>query len=452
MVYKNLFINAILRTILLAVSCYLLAYSHVKFNDWLINANLIILILVQVYLMINYFNRLNERLADFFTAIENDDISFALNPKFREEKYKKLAAKLINISNKIKNLRIENEKQHFFFKYIVENVDIGLIGFNENGKVEFINKAALDILNLKKINTVTDLEMVSPNLPGRLLKNKTDGQLLIKTMQNGMMVPISIKIKEFKFYDKNIILTSFQNIKAELEEKELDSWQKTMRVLTHEIMNSIGPIVSSIDTISDIFSKEKKEGPKPLAEINEEMIIDTLKGIQIVKDRSIGLNTFVKNFRQLTSMPKIDARPLNIKKLFDQICFLFKNDCKNENIKIITEIYPYALEVIADKNLLEQVIINLVKNAIDALQSAKDKKVHLKAFIDYSNRVNIQVIDNGQGIKEELIDQVFLPFFTTKKNGSGIGLSWAKQIMKLHGGDVTLKSILNKETKITLTF
>jgi len=262
MVYKNLFINAILRTILLAVSCYLLAYSHVKFNDWLINANLIILILVQVYLMINYFNRLNERLADFFTAIENDDISFALNPKFREEKYKKLAAKLINISNKIKNLRIENEKQHFFFKYIVENVDIGLIGFNENGKVEFINKAALDILNLKKINTVTDLEMVSPNLPGRLLKNKTDGQLLIKTMQNGMMVPISIKIKEFKFYDKNIILTSFQNIKAELEEKELDSWQKTMRVLTHEIMNSIGPIVSSIDTISDILSKEKKRRAK----------------------------------------------------------------------------------------------------------------------------------------------------------------------------------------------
>ncbi|MBN2521593.1 MAG: hypothetical protein JXB17_13860, partial [Bacteroidales bacterium] len=151
MVYKNLYVNSIIRIILIVITCYVLTYVYIKLNDWLIISNLIALLIIQLVLMINYFNKLNSKLDDFFSSLENDDVSFSIHSKFREKKFKKLVERLTNISNKIKNLRIENEKQNFFFKYVVENVNIGLLGIDKEGKVELINKALYEILNIKTI-------------------------------------------------------------------------------------------------------------------------------------------------------------------------------------------------------------------------------------------------------------------------------------------------------------
>lgn len=454
MVYKNLYVNSIIRIILIVITCYVLTYVYIKLNDWLIISNLIALLIIQLVLMINYFNKLNSKLDDFFSSVENDDVSFSIHTKFREKKFKKLVERLTNISSKIKNLRIENEKQNFFFKYVVENVNIGLLGIDKEGKVELINKALYEILNIKTISNISQLDDASPGIVSKLVKLNPDSQILIKMKQDGITTPISVKAKEYNFYDKNIKLFSFQNIKRELEEKELDSWQKMIRILTHEIMNSTGPIVSSIDTISDILKDESKKGPKSMKDIDDEMINDTLKGIQIIKERSIGLNDFVNNFRKLTVMPKLNIENLKLEPVFENIFYLFNNDFKKNKIQTEIEIYPAHLYLPVDRKLFEQVLINLIKNSIDGLKQIKNKKkiINLKAFLDYLNRVNVQVIDNGKGIDEQIIDQVFLPFFTTKENGSGIGLSWVKQIMKLHGGDVLLKSVTEQETIVTLIF
>ncbi len=454
MVYKNLFVNSIIRIVLILINCYIIAYVQIKLNDWLIFSNLVALLIIQLVLMINYFNQLNSKLDDFFSSVDNDDVSFSIHSKFREKKFKRLVERLTNISNKIKNLRIENEKQNFFFKYVVENVNIGLLGIDKEGKVELINKAVYEILNIKTITNISQLDVSSPGIVSKLLRLNSDSQILIKTKQNGIITPILVKANKYNFYDKNIKLFSFQNIKRELEEKELESWQKMIRILTHEIMNSTGPIVSSIDTISDILKDENKKGPKSKKDINDEIIHDILKGIQIIKERSIGLNDFVNNFRQLTVMPKLNIENFKLEPVFKNILYLFNSDFKRNKIQTEIEIYPVYLDLSVDRKLFEQVLINLIKNSIDGLKQIKNKKkiINLKAFLDYLNRVNVQVIDNGKGIDEEIIDQVFLPFFTTKENGSGIGLSWVKQIMKLHGGDVLLKSVIEQETIVTLIF
>ncbi len=233
--------------------------------------------------------------------------------------------------------------------------------------------------------------------------------------------------------------------------KELESWQKLIRILTHEIMNSISPISSTIKTIKEFLSTNSKKA-KSINDIEQEIIDDSVNGLNIIEERSDGLVDFVEKFRSLTLQPKPIFRQFSIKELFENIKLLMTKELNENNILLEIEVIPESLALTADKKLVEQILINLVNNSIQAFDNTKDRRITLRALYIANKNVVIQVIDNGTGISDENMERIFVPFFATKYKGSGIGLSLSREIMRLHNGKIRVRSVPEKETVFTLEF
>jgi two-component system, NtrC family, nitrogen regulation sensor histidine kinase NtrY len=304
-------------------------------------------------------------------------------------------------------------------------------------------------LAVNRPENLTELDKRFENLSKTLLELSSGQQIMLRLNLAHDTFPISFKVNDYRFLDSSIKLISFHNIRNELDMQELESWQKLIRVLTHEIMNSTGPITSSIDSIKEFLVDEETNEIKT---IDNAVLKDVVRGIDIIKDRSIGLSEFVQNFRSLTIKPEIKPEKFEVQQLFNHVQFLLSDEIKNNSINVHIACFPLNLSLLADKNLVEQVIINLVKNAIDAFWEKGQKLIYLKAYYDINNNVVIQVIDNGKGISDELMDKIFVPFFTTREKGSGIGLSLSRQIMQMHQGSISARSEPEKETIFELRF
>src|SRR5690606_38475336 len=250
------------------------------------------------------------------------------------------------------------------------------------------------------------------------------------------IMQLSVYVIELVLMDVKFKLVSLQNIQSELEEKEMEAWQNLVKVLTHEIMNSIAPISSLATTIrEDIQSFADKKIPVPYEDME-----DYLMGINTIEKRSEGLITFVSDFRSLAHIPTPKFTAIKIRDLFDQVEMLFHNQLKSHQIQLKKNIVPIDLLLFADRTLIEQVLINLIQNAIHAVGDREEKNIFMKAFIDENGKIIIEISDTGKGIEEEALAKIFIPFFTTKKIGSGIGLSLSKQIMRRHKGNIQVKS------------
>jgi two-component system nitrogen regulation sensor histidine kinase NtrY len=241
-------------------------------------------------------------------------------------------------------------------------------------------------------------------------------------------------------------LVAIQDIKNEMETKELESWIKLIRVLTHEIMNSVAPVTSLSQTILGYF--KNLDGNQP----DEKIIGNTIKGLEIINERGSGLISFVENYRKLTRLPQPDKKPINVGQLLENTIMLIKYEPVNEQVQISWKTNPSDLEIIADKEQISQVLINLIKNSLEALKNLNEGKIMLSGEINTSGRVQITIIDNGPGIPEDLMDKIFIPFFTTKESGSGVGLSLSRQIMMLHNGTLKVVSVQGKQTLAIMEF
>jgi nitrogen fixation/metabolism regulation signal transduction histidine kinase len=314
------------------------------------------------------------------------------------------------------------------------------------------NKAASELFRIRELSNLVVLDQIYPDFSKILMKMKSAEQKLIKIDSGNEIKQLSIKATEFKILENPKKLVSIQNIKNELEDNELDSWQKLIRVLTHEIMNSTAPITSSIKIITRFFKNEKTDKPKQSGEIDNEIIQHTIRGLGIIEERSEGLTNFVDKYRSLTNLPKPKFSKFPVSEMFESIRILMEEKIKANNIICEQHIYPQSLVLNADKKMIEQVIINLIINSVNALEGIENKKIELKSFLEFNERIVIQVVDNGKGIPKEIIDKVFMPFFTTKEEGSGIGLSLSRQIMRLHGGTIKVQSEPLVETIFTLRF
>lgn len=456
MIYNKLFLNIIIRILLIAITCLSLSYFLFRFDNHLVVANLVFifiaLLAIQSYLFLRSINITNYNLEKFFKSLENNDTSVSFKYEKGYLSYQKLMERMNMIKQKINNLRMENERQFQYFKAVVENVGIGLMVFQPEGKMEVLNEAGGKILNIPHINNLSQLDQHFEGLSERLMNLSSKQQVMYRLNISNNLVPVSFKVNDYRFFDHSIRLISFQNIKNELDAQELESWQKLIRVLTHEIMNSTGPITSSIDTIKEFLIDENSGKEKGITELNQETIQDVLRGISIIKERSVGLSEFIRNFRNLTQNHNLRPDKFSVFKLFNDLKFLLNNELISKQINLRIAVLPENLEFFADRKLIEQVIMNLIYNSIDALKGIDDKIIQLKAFADFSNHYIIQVVDNGKGIPEEIMDKIFIPFFTTHEEGSGIGLSLSRQIMQLHQGTISVKSIPDKETIFELTF
>lgn len=438
MVYKKLYINIIIRVILLVATCMLIAFSVPTKKVFLI-FNHTVLLLIQIVLLIRYLNRVNYELADFFESISNSDYNFLKFPRNKGKSYNKLYDSLSEIETILKKSEIESILKSQYLFTAIENVATGLIWFDENGDVILINKATRQLLNFKSIKNIIELDKLIMGFTRILKEIKPSENKLVKINIGNEFKQLSINATELIQQGKHIKLISIQNIKSELDEAELESWQKLIRVLAHEIMNSIGPITTTTTAIAKYFRDEHGKAVSK-ERVSNFTINNTLEGLEIIEDRSIGLKDFVSNYRQLTNLPKPNFKEVRLKKFIERIVRLFSEEFLKNGINIHVNVNPNDLVLIADEKLISHVIINLIKNSIEAFGNRENPEIKIIAYKGKQGEVIICVSDNGHGIPDDLIDKVFIPFFTTRDEGSGIGLSLSRQIMRIHKGSIDVNS------------
>ena len=241
-----------------------------------------------------------------------------------------------------------------------------------------------------------------------------------------------------------------QDIRKELDEKELDSWLKLIRVLTHEIMNSIAPVTSLSENLCSYYIREGEA--IPAGEVTEKMVQNTIRGLKVINEQGIGLIRFVETYRKLTRLPEPVRSAVRIGELVENTVMLYRQELEEKMVRVSLHAAKSDMELSIDEKLISQVLINLVKNAAEALEGREEAGIRIECRENENRQAEVLVIDNGPGIAPDMIDEIFIPFFTTRENGSGIGLSLSRQIMRLHNGSLKVRSIPERETVFTMTF
>jgi two-component system nitrogen regulation sensor histidine kinase NtrY len=452
MVLNRFFINVFVRVTLIALTSVLLGIvlQHLDRGYYYTLTGIIFLIVLQALLLVNQVNKTNTDLEKFFSSAQNNDSSVRFSENPMNNSFRRFHDRMNNLNTIIQSVKIENEKTSQFLQTVVDHVDIGLLSFDENGRIEIYNRAAKRYLKVQQPRQLSSLKTENDGLFKIISTIKPGQEILHKMIIDNILQSILVKAIKLKFESNAIELVSFQDITNELDKKELDSWQRLIRVLTHEIMNSISPITSLTTVISGYFKKKDDDSQIPLELIDNQIVSKTLSGLNTIEETGKGLLGFVDKYRSLTSLPKPELSKFTIDSLFRKCKLLMESNISN-NIKITTNVNPEDIAIVADYAQVEQILINLIKNAIEASSEKKNGTIHLKAFYADDGTI-IQVEDNGIGISGDIIEDVFVPFYTTKESGSGIGLSLSKQIMQNHNGTISVNSAPNKGSEFTLKF
>jgi two-component system nitrogen regulation sensor histidine kinase NtrY len=452
MVFKIFRINCIIRVLFIAATCFLFFYLF--FKTGLYAALLItgILILYQIYSLIHYVEKTNRDLARFFESIKYEDFSQRFKNNKLGPSFASLQQALSNVADAFRKARAEKEEHYRYLQTVVQHVGIGLIAFQPDGKVELINTAAKRLLKVAHLKNVKSLESKSKTLTKTLLQLKSREKALVKVEDHNELLHLALYATEFKLGGRSFSLVSLQNIHSELEEKEIEAWQKLIRVLTHEIMNSVTPIASLASTINELIQESTKSLDFEKEAEASENLNDISQALQTIQKRSKGLLHFVDAYRNITLIHKPNFSIFSIKELFARIEKLMRTNIAEKAVEFKMNIDPESLELTADPELIEQVLINLMLNALQAVKGRKKPKIELNASLDSNGKIIIRIIDNGRGIPKENLEKIFIPFFSTKEGGSGIGLSLSRQIMRLHKGSISVHSEPHERTVFNLIF
>ncbi|WP_235934283.1 sensor histidine kinase [Sunxiuqinia indica] len=448
---KHSFLINILSRLLLIIAVAIgIGWAFFGANQLIVGSVLSLFLVILLFNVLHYQNRVNERINYFFEAVKNEDFSLAFPAHKNDKIIRELNTHLADVNKQIQLIQMKNHQQEQYFRALIEHVGIGILSYDENGFVVHANSALKKLLGLEQFTHLKQLEKVDNKLAQLLPQILQNGQRLISFNNKQGKVNVSIKASTFQNKNKTMTLLSVQDINKELDEKELDSWMRLIRVLTHEIMNSIAPVTSLSESLSNFFTKEGQ--PISPAEINQKMINTTIRGLEVIKEQGNGLITFVESYRKLTRLPKPEKKLISIGDLLEKTALLRRSNLTGNKIRINVTIPNDRLLLLADEKLISQVLINLVKNAVEALEGQEKGVIELSGRENQNGEVEIWVRDNGPGISPELIDEIFVPFFTTRESGSGIGLSLSRQIMRMHGGSLKVNSIPQKETCFILQF
>lgn len=451
MVLKNFRMNLILRVLLLTSNVLLLGWLIFRTNLVVSTILISLLLIYQTWALIRYVDRTNRDLSRFFEAIRYGDFSQTFHSHGLGKSFKQLHVAFGEVMREFQKTRAAKEEHFRYLQTILQHVGIGLIAFQRNGEVELINRAAKRLLNCTQLKNIQELAKLNTELVKTLLNMRSGQKALVKIQDRDEQLQLALFATEFRMRGRNMVLVSIQNIHSELEETEIEAWQKLIRVLTHEIMNSVTPIASLASTVNELL-KQISATDNLSSRERAEVLKDICGGLQTIQKRSEGLMHFVEVYRNLTRLPRPDFKILSVKELFVHLEQLMRPQMEAQGIVFKMEVTPVNLEVMADAEMLEQVLINLLKNAMQALADQPEAEIKLLAKLSPRGQPLIQVIDNGPGISEDSLDKIFIPFYTTRKEGSGIGLSLSRQIMRLHKGSISVQSTPHVETVFTLRF
>ena len=413
--------------------------------------SLFLIIVFQVIMLFEFLNRTNQNLLRFFMIIFDSDYSTHFQEKVQSSPFLELNKAFNKVIDKYKDLSRDKELHYYYLDEVVKYIKVGIISVNNSGDVAIMNKPALEMLQVVRCNSWDEMMEVRPDFTQQVDNLRKRGPSILKLDLPYGRRNLSVHVSRLKLQDEPYRLITLQDVQQEVEQGEIEATHKLIRTLTHEIMNSITPISSLTETITMIL--EKDDGSqKESSELTEMNVSDIRESMESIRERTEGLDHFLQEYRKLSQLPKLpELDKIKITDFFKRILRLMQGEFQKNKISFEHRVINNDLVLTADSHLMEQVLINLIQNSIDATQGGKDPSISLSADLDGDHPV-IKVTDNGRGISSDGLDQIFVPFYSTKSKGSGIGLSFSRQIMQLHGGSISVTSIPGEETVFTLQF
>jgi two-component system, NtrC family, nitrogen regulation sensor histidine kinase NtrY len=443
MVFKNFRFQVVLRVFILLAVITVLAWCLVH-AYYLRSIYLGIAGIVLVIEFVAYVDRFNRDLKSFMVSLLQRDFTTHYQSSGRSKSFDELYGMLNRISAVFKTISSEKEVQYRYLEMLVDHLQVGILSMDERGDIQLANQALKDLLRKDVIMNLRSLESLDPALVNALRQIRTGETHLVKVRVHNELLQLSVHASEFMLEEKYHKLISMQNIRNELDAREMEAWQKLIRVLTHEIMNSVSPVISLSQTMHGLVDQHRDN----LRSADPGLYEALDKGLEAIKFRSEGLYHFTQSYRKLTGIPKLSLKETNLRDILLRVRTLMENKMNEKGITFTTG--NEDVPIVADPDLMEHVLINLLLNAIEAVAEAEGPRIEVRGFRDAMGHVSIYVRDNGEGIDEATAEKIFIPFFTTRKNGSGIGLAITNQILQLHHAHIHFTSEKGKGTEFVI--
>lgn len=426
--YLNTFWARLVIVLLMAGVCVWLITEH----NWLwlfVAFPTLVWTVWSFYRLYTYHTR---KVAFLLDAIENDDPAVHFYEHVVDKDASKVNAMLNRIARILQNIKKETVQREKYYELIMDFVETGIVVLDEKGNVFQKNQKVLKLLGLEVLTHVKQLSHISENVEKALMEAMPGQKKQVEYSTERGIVNLSMQVSGITIQDKPLRIIALNDINHELDEREIDSWIRLTRVLTHEMMNSLTPVTSLSETLLTLPGTQKDE--------------ELRQGLETIHTTGKGLVNFVMSYRKLTRLPSPDPTLFDVRPFLERMMKLALHQHSYPNIRMILEEVKEDLMVFADESLLTQVMTNLLKNAVQAIGDTEEGEIRIRAYCDDQDLVRIEVSNNGPKISPEVAGQMFVPFFTTKKEGSGIGLSLSKQIMRLQGGSITLLPYKNEWT------
>ncbi len=433
----------VVRLILLVIFSSITIWSLLQWHP-VITALCGLGVIILFFNVLWFQDRIQEHVNYFFEALLNDDFSVTTYQTDKDTILSRLNKNMARINERIKKTIVENQQKEQYFRALIEHINVGVLTYDEKGFIVHANSSVKELFDMEQLTHVKQLEKFDANLAEIICCTKTQHQQMVKIPGKEHSQNVLIKSAPFISQQKQLMLLTIQDIDQQLDEKELDSWLRLIRVLTHEIMNGIAPITSLAESLSGFFMREGE--PVSADQLDEGMIQTTIRGLSVINDQGEGLIKFVESYRKLTRLPKPNKAELELKPFLEKNIILSKAGSYGTGVDITLSVHDEVSIVMADEKLLAQVVINIIKNGFEALQDTENPVIKIDVKKTKSEQTEIAIQNNGPEIPQDVLNEIFVPFFTTKENGSGIGLSLSRQILRLHGG--TLKVNTNPQKTV----
>lgn len=446
MFFKSVEWRISIRIVLMFVTLSAASYLFVK----ALYIYLVIMVPVVIYQVLELYRfqrKAHDELDQFVESVHYRDFSRYFDVKHAPIELQPLRKGFNEINTTFKVISKEKETQYQYLQKILELIDTGILSFKEhNGEVVWMNESLKRMLQLPYLKTIHSLQRRDNDLYRQIMLLRPGESKVAIAHLDKDSFKVLLSATTFQTDGQKYKLIAFQNVNEALDETESKAWQKLLSVMTHEIMNSVAPISSLAETLKHRLQKSNRTDAEPGSMDDLELGIDT------IKRRSEGLLKFAETYRNLNKITTLNLQQVYVRDLFENMHQLMEPTLDQKNIELEIILKDPDLQLDADTNLVEQVLINLIVNAIEAVKDREEPRIILSAYTTANRRTVIKVTDNGIGMPEEVVDKIFIPFFSTKKNGSGIGLSLCKQIMMLHRGNVQVQSIEGQGTAFMMQF
>lgn len=436
MAYNSYYANIVTRLIFLFASFIGLAYLLVNTNRFFSLVFLLALAIIQIISLISFLNRTNRNLARFLLLLTEEDTSVIAWKDRVEKTFQGLHHSFKKVNEEIIRNRLEKEKGSILMQNVIDHIQTGIFVVDDQGAVRLVNEEALKIFEISSLEKLEDLDLFQEGLASEFSKLRYDSGNILHLRADAVdQIPLMVRVSAFRLGEEKLKLYSIQGIKNELEANEIESWQKLTRVLAHEISNSVTPISTlgaGIHRKLSQVSLEKDGGMN----IPGNAASDLLQSAELITQRGNALIEFVDHYKSFSRLPDPSMVRTEIRTIYENISRYFNEELRQSGISLNIEVSEQLKVIHLDPNLMEQALINLVKNSIYALSGQSGGVITLSAKRLDKDEVILEITDNGPGIPLEFHSQVFIPFFTTKQKGTGIGLSIVKKILNMHGGSI----------------